>query len=126
MSCPLPQPLKLKFWGGERTILKRDAMLIRVRTDLGIEGYAPGPAHEAAARQIKDTIRPFLLGKNPKSWHDFNFPGTGELSKTYSAVEIAVIDAAAQETEAPLSELIGGRKRNSIKLYGSAGMYMSP
>src|SRR6185369_8287229 len=26
----------------------------------------------------------------------------------------------------PLSELIGGRKRDRIKLYGSAGMYMSP
>jgi len=28
MSCPLPAPLRLPFWGGERMILKRDAMLI--------------------------------------------------------------------------------------------------
>jgi hypothetical protein len=33
LSCPLPSPLKLPFWNGERTILKRDAMLIRVTTD---------------------------------------------------------------------------------------------
>ena len=30
LSCPLPEPLRLPFHGGERTILKRDAMLIRV------------------------------------------------------------------------------------------------
>ena len=30
MSYPLPDPLKLAFHGGERTIVKRDAMLIRV------------------------------------------------------------------------------------------------
>jgi hypothetical protein len=46
MSCPLPEPLKLPFYGGERTILKRDAMLIRVKADNGLTGYAPGPAHE--------------------------------------------------------------------------------
>jgi len=44
MSCPLPEPLKLPFYGGERTILKRDAMLIRVKADNGLVGYAPGPA----------------------------------------------------------------------------------
>jgi hypothetical protein len=33
LSCPLPEPLILPFWGGERTILKRDAMLVRVTTD---------------------------------------------------------------------------------------------
>ena len=45
-----------------RTILKRDAMLIRVKADNGLIGYAPGPAHERAAHEIHDTIRPFLLG----------------------------------------------------------------
>src|SRR5947209_18135628 len=37
MSCPLPEPLHLPFWGGERTILKRDAMLIRVTADNGLQ-----------------------------------------------------------------------------------------
>ena len=49
MSCPLPQPLQLTFWNGERTILKRDAMILRVTSDTGLRGYAPGPAHERAA-----------------------------------------------------------------------------
>ena len=41
-------------------------------------------------------------------------------------MEIALIDLAARYEGCPLSELIGGRKRERIKLYGSAGMYMSP
>ena len=126
MSCPLPKPLRLSFWGGERTILKRDAMLIRVKADNGLMGYAPGPAHERAAREIHETIRPFLLGKDPRRWAEIEFKGGLEITKTYRAVEIALIDLAARHAGCALSELIGGRKRNRIKLYGSAGMYMSP
>src|SRR5437899_4931391 len=91
MSCPLPKPLRLPFWGGERTILKRDAMLIRVTADNGLAGYAPGPAHERAAQEIHEIIRPFLLGRDPRHWGQFGFKGELEIAKTYCAVEIAVI-----------------------------------
>ena len=56
MSYPMPRPLRLPFWGGERKILKRDAMLIRVDTDVGVRGWAPGPAHERAAHEIREAI----------------------------------------------------------------------
>ncbi len=126
MSCPLPEPLRLPFWGGERTIVKRDAMLIRVTTDNGLIGYAPGPAHERAADEIRKVIAPFLMGQDPRRWASFKFVSERETTKTYRAVEIALIDLAARFEGCPLSEMIGGRKRERIKLYGSAGMYMSP
>jgi L-alanine-DL-glutamate epimerase-like enolase superfamily enzyme len=126
MSYPFAEPLRLPFWGGERTILKRDAMLIRVKADNGLVGYAPGPAHERAGREIRESIGPWLLGKDPLQWRDLGFQGERELTKTYRAVEIALIDLAARFEGVALSELIGGRKRDEIKLYGSAGMYMSP
>jgi L-alanine-DL-glutamate epimerase-like enolase superfamily enzyme len=128
MSCPLAQPVRLAFHGGERTILKRDAMLIRVVTDTGLKGFAPGPAHERAAREIRATIGPWLDGRNPLQWASFGFDGEGdaELVKTYRAVELALMDLAARYEGAPLSEIAGGRCRDRIKLYGSAGMYMSP
>jgi L-alanine-DL-glutamate epimerase-like enolase superfamily enzyme len=126
MSYPLPRPLELPFYNGLRTILKRDAMLIRVVTDGDLVGYAPGPAHERAANEIENVIKPFLLGKDPRKWSELHFKGDLELTKTYHAVEIALIDIAAKFEGCPMSELIGGRKRDRIKLYGSAGMYMSP
>jgi L-alanine-DL-glutamate epimerase-like enolase superfamily enzyme len=126
MSYALPEPMRLPFWNGERTIIKRDAMLIRVRTDTGLTGYAPGPAHERAQKEIHEVIRPFLMGKDPRRWAEIKFSGDLEIFKTYCAVEIALMDIAARFEGCPLSEVIGGRKRDRIKLYGSAGMYMSP
>jgi L-alanine-DL-glutamate epimerase-like enolase superfamily enzyme len=126
MSYALPEPMRLPFWNGERTILKRDAMLIRVKTDTGLTGYAPGPAHERAQKEIHEVIRPFLIGKDPRRWAELKFSGDLEITKTYRAVEIALMDLAARYEGCALSEIIGGRKRDRIKLYGSAGMYMSP
>jgi L-alanine-DL-glutamate epimerase-like enolase superfamily enzyme len=126
LSCPLPEPLVLPFHGGERTILKRDAMLLRVTTDTGLRGYAPGPAHEDAAVQIRDVIAPFLEGRDPRDWRTFGFTGDLALRKNYHAVEIAILDLVARFEGCALSEIAGGRRRDRIKLYGSAGMYMSP
>ena len=125
-SYQMPEPIRLKFWAGRRTILKRDAMLIRVTTDTGLTGYAPGPAHERADREIKQTIGPFLVGKDPRRWAEFGFAADVEVMKTYRAVEIALLDLVARYEGCPLSEMLGGRKRDRIKLYGSAGMYMEP
>jgi L-alanine-DL-glutamate epimerase-like enolase superfamily enzyme len=126
MSCALPTPLELPFYGGRRTILKRDAMLIRVTTDTGLRGYAPGPAHETAARQIRDDIAPFLNGLDPREWRSFGFDGPLDVEKTYHAVELALMDVVARYEGCALSEVAGGRVRDRIKLYGSAGMYMTP
>jgi L-alanine-DL-glutamate epimerase-like enolase superfamily enzyme len=126
MSYPMPEPVRLNFWGGRRTILKRDAMLIRVTTDTGLAGYAPGPAHERADREIKETIGPFLIGKDPLLWSGLGFAAHAEVVKTYRAVEIALLDLVARYEGCPVSDLLGGRKRDRIKLYGSAGMYMEP
>jgi len=121
LSYAFDEPLKMRFWGGERTIFKRDAMLIRVTADNGLKGYAPGPADMGAQREISGEIASFLDGRDPLKWREFGLD-----SLTYYPVEIALIDLAAKYEGAPMSELIGGRKRDRIKLYGSAGMYMSP
>ena len=126
MSFVMPEPIVLQFYGGERTILKRDAMLIKVSTDTGLKGFAPGPAHEPAKSAIDDKIRPVLVGKDPfevlKSPPRFD----KHLCRNYDAVEFALLDLIARYDKVPLSEVLGGRKRESIKVYGSAGMYMSP
>lgn len=126
LSCPLPEPLVLPFHGGERTIFKRDAMLIRVTADNGLVGYAPGMAHPRALRAIKGVIAPFLEGRDPADWRYFFFEADDDVRNIYHSVEIAVIDLAARFEGAPFSELIGGRVRDRIRCYGSAGMYMPP
>lgn len=126
MSCPMPRKIELPFWGGIRTILKRDAMLIKVTTDTGLAGYAPGPAFSRAAEEIDWIIKPFLMDKDPLQWKSFGFTNSPEVVKTYYAVEVALLDLVGKYEGCTISELMGGRVRSTIKLYGSAGMYMSP
>ncbi len=132
MSYPLPQPLALPFYGGVRTILKRDAMLIRVETQNGLVGYAPGQGSEKARDAIRDVIGPFLLGRtvaDPDALRVLFLQGPGrdpELARIYCSVEIALYDLVGKALGVPVSELLGGRVRDRIRLYGSAGMYMSP
>src|SRR2546425_4266029 len=132
LSYPLAEPLKLAFYGGERTILKRDAMLIVVGTDKGLVGYAPGPGSEAAHRSIETAVGPFLEGRtlaDPDALRVqfFDQPACDpEMRKVYCAVEVALYDLASQAQGIPLSEVLGGRVRDHMRLYGSAGMYMDP
>jgi L-alanine-DL-glutamate epimerase-like enolase superfamily enzyme len=132
LSYPFPEPIRLPFFGGERTIVKRDAMVIRVETDNGLVGYAPGPGSESAHRAIEDTIAPFLTGRtlaDPDALRvQFyqTIAGDPALAKVYGCVEIALYDITGKELGLPVSELLGGRVRDRIRLYGSAGMYMPP
>jgi L-alanine-DL-glutamate epimerase-like enolase superfamily enzyme len=132
LSYPLPAPLRLSYYGGERTILKRDAMLIRVETDNGLIGYAPGQGSEIAKRDIDGVVAPFLEGRSladPDALRVQFLEGPGrvlEHLKLYCAVEIALYDLVGKSKGVPVSELLGGRVRDRIRVYGSAGMYMSP
>ncbi len=132
LSYPFPQPIRLPYYGGERTIVKRDAMLIRIATDAGLFGYAPGEATVSAKHMIDRLITPFLMGRtlgDPDALRILFQQGPGsdaEASRIYSSVEIALYDLAGKARNLPVSELIGGRVRDRIRLYGSAGMYMAP
>lgn len=132
LSYPFPEPLRLSYCGGERTIVKRDAMLVRISSDAGLVGYAPGQATVQAKHVIDRLIAPFLTGRtlaDPDALRILFQQGPGsdtEVSKIYSAVEVALYDLAGKAANVPVSELIGGRVRDRIRLYGSAGMYMPP
>jgi L-alanine-DL-glutamate epimerase-like enolase superfamily enzyme len=130
LSYPFPEPIVLPFQGGERIMLKRDAMFIRVETDKGLVGYAPGPGSERAHRIIEDIIAPFLRDRalaDPDALRVqfLQGPGTNpDVARTYCSVEIALYDIAGKAAGLPVSEFVGGRVRDAIRVYGSAGMYM--
>ena len=136
MSYPFEKPIRLPFHGGERTLIKRDAMVIKVETDTGLIGWAPGEGSEKARDAITNVIAPFLEGRKLADSDALRvqfFAGPGadavrgpELVKIYCSVEIALLDVLGKARGVPLSELVGGRIRDRIRLYGSAGMYMDP
>ena len=132
LSCPFDEPIQMSYHGGHRTILKRDAMLIRVATSEGLVGYAPGQATERAREAIEQHIGPWLQGRTLADADALRVlylkehAGDEFLARTYCAVEIALYDILGKAKGLPVSELVGGRVRDRIRLYGSAGMYMQP
>jgi L-alanine-DL-glutamate epimerase-like enolase superfamily enzyme len=132
LSYPFPEPILLPFRGGDRMLLKRDAMFVRVETSNCLVGYAPGPGSERAQRIIEGLIAPFLAGRcltDPDALRVQFLEGPGrdtDVAKAYGAVEIALYDIVGKALGVPVSELLGGRIRDRIRLYGSAGMYLTP
>lgn len=132
LSCPLPEKVVLHYYGGVRTIVKRDAMLIRVEADNGLTGWGPGQASPGAHQRIQKVIGPFLEGRSlaePDALRVLFQSGPGsdpQTMKIYCSVEIALYDLLGRALGVPVSELVGGRVRDQIRLYGSAGMYQAP
>lgn len=110
----------------DKTIPQRDAMLVRIGTDAGVLGYAPAAANLATKQIIDRLIAPFLTGRtlgDPDALRILFQQGPGndaEAGSVYSAVEIALYDAAGKALNLPVSELIGGRVRDRIRLYASS------
>jgi L-alanine-DL-glutamate epimerase-like enolase superfamily enzyme len=130
MSYPFEKPIKLPFYGGERTLLKRDALVVKVSCDVGLVGWAPGEGSEKANEAIRNIIAPFLEGRTLADSDALRVqfqsgPGIDpSLMKIYCSVEIALLDLLGKAHGVAVSELLGGRVRDRIRLYGSAGMYM--
>src|SRR5581483_6247090 len=107
---------------------KHDAMLIRVSTDEGIFGYAPGEATASAKKLVDCLIGPFLTGRtvsDPDALRILFQQGPGsdpEANRIYGSVEIALYDLAGKARNLPVSELVGGRVRDRIRLYASGAI----
>lgn len=131
LSYPLPEAPALVYWGGERRIVKRDAMLIKVVADNGLVGYGPGQPTEATRDAITGVVQPFLLGSALVDIDALRVRFHASVNdavarKAYAQVEIALYDLLGKHQQLPVSELLGGRVRDRIRLYGSAGMYQTP
>ena len=105
---------------------ERNAMLVRIAGEQGLFGYAPAVPAIEGKQAIDRIIAPFLSGRvvDPDALRTLFQQGPGGdagLNRIYSAVEIALYDLAGKERGVPVSELVGGRVRDRIRLYASTG-----
>jgi L-alanine-DL-glutamate epimerase-like enolase superfamily enzyme len=137
-SCPLPEPLALRFWGGVRTIVKRDGALVAIDTDEGVTGYGTGPTDDASIALIERVVAPALLGHDPTdidgAWRKGmaadgpglpagRFARRRALGLAVGAVDVALYDLKGRLLGQPIRDLIGPARRDRVRVYGSAGMY---
>ena len=129
LSCPMPELVRLPFHGGERTILKRDALYVKVSTDAGLTGFGPGAASETTAAMVNDGLRELLVGREVGDPSGFPAEALAKFgSKAFvaaGAVEVALYDLWGKAEGCSVTDFFGGRKQDTVRCYGSAGMYQS-
>ena len=102
---------------------------LQVLTDEGITGLGEtclGPATVEA--HLHETVAPYLIGQDPgriaahrRGLYDVfvGYEGTGAETRGNSATDVALWDIAGQAAGLPVTDLLGGRTRDSIRIYNT-------
>ena len=124
----LSEPFGFSQW----TYGKRNALLVEIVDDSGAIGwgecYGPGAVTQGA---IHDFYAPLLIRWNPlrneAAWHhcwqaSLDFARKGIMMGAVSGLDMALLDLKGKLLDVSMSELIGGRVRDSLGCYAT-GMY---
>ena len=120
-----------------KTASCQDAVLVRVRTDTGLEGIGEADSSPEVVKAVVDApfshniacgLRALLIGENPletsRLWEKM-YAGTvyfGRSSVTISAmaaVDMALWDLKGKHFGEPIHRLLGGKRHERIKAYAS-------
>jgi L-alanine-DL-glutamate epimerase-like enolase superfamily enzyme len=107
----------------------RTYTLIKVLTDAGV--YGVGEGYGSPAVGVKEGVlelRPYFIGKDPLEI-DALYTGLGQrtdgsahmLLRAVSGIEIALWDLAGKILNVPVVTLLGGKFRDSVRLYHDEG-----
>jgi galactonate dehydratase len=110
---------------------RRNQLLVKVETDEGIHGWGESglSSRELAVEGAVRHYREFLIGRDPmqrgRIWQELYrsqyFEGGRVLAAAGSAVDIALHDIAGKHLGVPVYELLGGRQREFVSLFATAG-----
>ena len=120
----------MKITDVEYTPLLNGRVIIQVRTDKDITGYAELPRHsDSFEGYLESTIKPLLVGQDPlqinRHWETLYLGYGDRVTKvpphTVGAIDTALWDILGKETGLPCYTLMGGAARLEIPLYWSVG-----
>ncbi|MEM7070484.1 MAG: enolase C-terminal domain-like protein [Pseudomonadota bacterium] len=127
-------PLQHPYWlsAGRLKFETLDATLVKIETDQGLIGWGEGtpwghtyvPAHGPGIRAGIETMAPFIIGLDPRlNLHverAMDLALTGHLYAK-SPIDMACWDIAAQASNLPIADLMGGGSRAPIPIASSIG-----
>ena len=104
-------------------------LLVRVETDEGIHGWGEGSLHgpiESVETAIHELGR-VLIGQDPSGpeqlwqqmYHAWRWRGGPTLMTALAALDIALWDIEGKRLGVPVYRLLGGKIRNSLRVYAS-------
>jgi L-alanine-DL-glutamate epimerase-like enolase superfamily enzyme len=121
----------------QKTASCQDVVLVRVRTDDGLEGLGEADASPEVVKAIIDApyshtiacgLREVLLGENPleteRLWQKMYrrtmyYGRTGVTLCAMSAIDMALWDLKGKAFNQPIHRLLGGKQHEKIKAYAS-------
>jgi L-alanine-DL-glutamate epimerase-like enolase superfamily enzyme len=121
----------------EKTSSSQDAVLIRVRTDTGLEGIGEADSSPEVVKAIVDApyshtiacgLRQVLVGENPldieRLWWKMHrrtmyYGRVGVAVTAMSAVDMALWDLAGKHYGEPIHRLLGGKRHDRMLAYAS-------
>jgi len=127
-----PDNAGLRITDVEPHLLKGGKCFVLVRTSAGITGIGEvSPMNSrAAALLIADAFAPLLKGMNPldieRCWEKVYYRTykqgvMGLQPEALAGVDIALWDILGKVTGLPIHRLLGGKRRDSVRLYASMG-----
>jgi L-rhamnonate dehydratase len=120
-----------------KTASSQDSVLLRVRTDTGLEGIGEADSSPEVVRAIVDApfshniacgLRQILIGQNPleherlwqEMWRKTMYFGRTSVTITaMAAVDMALWDLKGKHFGQPIHRLLGGKQHERIKAYAS-------
>ena len=134
LRCAMPETLGYS----QQFYSQRTCHLVEVSTSEGLTGwgecFGPGAVARANARIVEDVIAPLMVGERAldrdRLWHRaYNLlrdhGQKGMPIQALSGIDIALWDIAGQAAGLPMHDLIGGRHRDAVAVYGY-GMMLRP
>jgi L-alanine-DL-glutamate epimerase-like enolase superfamily enzyme len=123
---------RLKITDVETWVLNCGSLFILVRTDQGITGYGESSPMNvrAIAGLVNDALKPLVIGKNPldydRLWESMYFRTyklgvMGAQTEAIAGIDIALWDILGKVTGQSISQLLGGRRRDRVRMYASIG-----
>lgn len=121
------------FYFSQWEYKKRIICLVKVTADNGIYGWGEGYGPANIIKAGIEFFTPFLLNQDPQHherlWRtmflrSFDFARRGVFLSALSAIDVALWDLKGKLWNQPVSVLLGGRKRETVKAYAT-GMYFS-
>ena len=128
-AIPLRRELDERIAIAQKWISSRQYCLIKVETEEGITGWGECWGPVAGNREIIDEyVTPWIEGKDVRNIEqihdDLVFKLTGSYhsytpASVVSGVDIALWDAYGKSLGVPVSELLGGRRRDRVRAYAT-------
>jgi L-alanine-DL-glutamate epimerase-like enolase superfamily enzyme len=122
----------IRITGVESWILKTGSLFVIIRTSAGITGIGECSPMDIKvnAGMIENALVPRIIGENPLDinmlWEKMYF-GTYKLGtmgvqpESIAGIDIALWDILGKVTNLPLYRLLGGRRRDKVRMYSSIG-----